>query len=518
MNIWNVSMECAGIIEAGGVKNVTYSLCKEVYELNHKSTLFIPLFKTTSYTFINDLKKNVYSAKINHCGKDESVQYHTAVFSDGGFNIVFVDHPCFNQKEGVYTYTENEHKANPEFIKGTGHKDELFMDSLFSKAVVKFLELIPKEDYPDIIHCQDASCALVPALLNKNQYMIKSVVTIHNAGPAYHHNFSSIGEAAWFTGLSEAVLSGALNEYRVEPFLLASNAGASLSTVSEHYAKELLDPYNNKETEGLSTVFFSRYTKITGITNGIDFVRYDPKDKSKSCLPFEFNPEKKDLFGKIKCRDYFYKNILGDKSLTEVPVFGSFDMNDDYTKQIYIIYHGRITEQKGISVLLSTIPHLINNFPNVRFLITGQGEITLENEILQLTKIHPGKVVFANGYSKLIARITNAIGDFIVLPSFFEPCGLEDLISQVYGTIPVANATGGLNKILNYQTGFLYTKNTTESLIAKLSEVISLKKYNPGLLEEMIQYAAIYVHKNYLWKNVVEQKYIPFFEEILKKK
>ena len=94
-------MECAGIIEAGGVKNVTYSLCKEVYELNHKSTLFIPLFKTTSYTFINDLKKNVYSAKINHCGKDESVQYHTAVFSDGGFNIVFVDHPCFNQKEGV---------------------------------------------------------------------------------------------------------------------------------------------------------------------------------------------------------------------------------------------------------------------------------------------------------------------------------------------------------------------------------------------------------------------------------
>ena len=206
MKIWIVSMECAGIAEAGGVKNVSFSLCKELALLGHKVTLFIPVYKCTSYELIKKLKKDGGGTiQINQCGKQEQISYSTAVCTQGDFDVVFVNHQSFAEKEGVYTYTAAEQEKNPDFVKGFGHKDTLFMDSLFSKAVCAYSSCIKESEIPDIIHCQDASTALVPSFAIKNKDFEKTatVVTIHNAGPAYHHNFSSIGEAAWITGLPE---------------------------------------------------------------------------------------------------------------------------------------------------------------------------------------------------------------------------------------------------------------------------------------------------------------------------
>jgi len=520
MKFWIVSMECAGIAEAGGVKNVSFSLCKELSLLGHSVTLFIPYFKCTSLELIKD-KKLIDDAQleVTMCAKQEQVIFKNAVCTQGNFDVVFVNHQCFGEKEGVYTYTAAEQEKNPDFVKGFGHKDTPFMDSLFCKAVSAYGNRTDKKDLPDIIHCQDASCALVPCFASKNEVFSKTafVVTIHNAGPAYHHNFSSIGEAAWYTNISEAELSGALNDFKVEPFLLAVNAGAHLTTVSEHYAKELIDPFNIDETEGLSPIFFNRYTNIKGITNGIDFDRYNPADKNESKLPFEFNPETGDLEGKYKCRDYCVEQIQFSQ-IEGVKSYGKINIRpQEKDRQIFISYHGRITNQKGISVLIKAIPAILNNYESVKFIIAGQGEISLENELIELCNRFSGKVIFLNGYNREAARLVNAIGDFIVLPSFFEPCGLEDFISQIYGTLPIANATGGLNKIINNKTGFLYQNNTPENLIAKLSEVIALKLYKPEKINEMIKQAAIYVHKTYLWRSVIDNEYMPFFQSILKK-
>ncbi len=520
MKIWVVSRECAGIAEAGGVKNVTFSLCKELSLLNHQVTLFIPIYKTTSFELIKDVKEiSDKPVMINICGKPEKVTFSTAICTEGNFNVVFINHPSFEEKEGVYTYTASEQEKNPDFVKGFGHKDTLFMDSLFSKAVCEYSFITEKEALPDIIHCQDASTALVSVFAQKNPAFEKTatVVTIHNAGPAYHHNFSSIGEAAWYTGLNEAELSGALNDEKVEPFLLAANAGAHITTVSEYYAKELIDPFNIDVTEGLSPIFFKRYTNIKGITNGIDFERYNPADKNESLLPYEFNPETGDLDGKYKCRDYCVNEVQYMK-IPGVKTYGCINVRpQEKDKQIFISYHGRITNQKGISVLINAIPAILNNFETVKFIVAGQGEIALEQQLIELSQRFNGKVIFLNGYNRESARLVNAIGDFIVLPSNFEPCGLEDFISQIYGTLPVANATGGLNKILDYETGFLYHNNSPENLIAKLSEVISIKLYKPDLIEKIIKNAATHVHQKYLWRNVINNEYIPFFNSIMKK-
>lgn len=520
MNLWIVSRECEGIIGAGGVKNVTYSLCKDFQKLKNNVTLFIPVYKTTAFenisNYIKDYKENII---INHCGKTESVSYGKGICKNGGFNIVLIQHASFLEKEDIYTYTEKEQKLNSEHKKGTGHVDSLFMDTLFCKAVTAYLNLFSDKELPDIIHCQDASTASLPAFIKEQSKYnkTKTVVTIHNAGPAYHHSFKDLDEALYYTDLSRELLEKSKNKERVEPFLMAASAGAKLTTVSENYALELTDPENDFLTEGLSSVFKSKKIKIKGITNGIDYETYDPSDTSKSLLPYKFNPKALDLEGKFQCRNYFIESINKNKTPKCVKKFGKLDCQD-INKSIFINYHGRITQQKGVTVLLDAIPAVINNFPNVYFIIFGQGQLEIEEEIKKAVQLHKGRILFLNGYDKAFSRLANAASDFIVLPSFFEPCGLEDYIAQCFGTIPVANATGGLNKILNYETGFLYTDNTPQSLIAKLSEVITLKLNNTKAVNNIIKNSVSNILKNYDWNKVIKNKYLPFFQEILQKK
>ena len=334
MKLWIVSMECAGIAEAGGVKNVTFSLCNEFGKLNNKVTLFIPVFKCNCWNHIKNLQNDAATAEISLCGEEQTVSYSVAEHDSGNFNVVFVNHQSFAEKEGVYTYTEAEEMENPEHKKGSGHCDALFKDILFQKAVCAYALMQKKSDLPDIIHCQDASTAAIPALAAQEKKLskIKTVVTIHNCGPAYHHSFSSIGEAAWYTELPVKLLRNSMNRNMVEPFLMASESGAHITTVSEEYANELTNPDNYDLTDGLAPIFHSRGIKITGITNGFDFDRYNPEDKNTSLLPFEFNPEKRDLDGKWKCRKFFIQNIINTDNYdcTGVKKFGRLDCSSDF--------------------------------------------------------------------------------------------------------------------------------------------------------------------------------------------
>ena len=516
MNLWCVSMECAGIAEAGGVKNVTFSLCKEFSLLGHDVTLFIPVFKCNNWDILRDIQKDFFQAQVNICKKTETVTYTMAVCKEGNFNVILINHEAFSQKEAVYTYTENEQKINPQHVKGHGHLDSHFMDVLFQKSVHAYYFQKNHLNYPDIIHCQDASTAILPAFFKvQNHVQVKIpkfVVTIHNAGPFYHHEFKDFNEAEYYTQLPEKLLKCSLNGTRVEPFLIAANSGAKLSTVSKIYAKELVDPAFVHETDGLSPIFCEKKIKIKGITNGFDFERYNPKDTNCSKLPYEFSPSDNDLEGKRKCKEFFLDNIVNSDNFdaSGIKKYGMINKKNG----IFLAYHGRITTQKGISVLSQTIPIILKSFDDVNFVIAGQGETCLEQNLIELTKKYEGKITFMNGYNQKVVRLVTAASDFMVLPSFFEPCGLEDFIAQAYGTIPIAHKTGGLNKILDGKTGFLYSENTPESLASKISQVLLQYKSNPSSITKMIKKASDYVYKEYLWKTVIEKKYEKYFEKI----
>lgn len=521
MKLWIVSMECAGIAEAGGVKNVTFSLCKEFSELGHDVTLFIPVFKCNSWDLLTDVSADYFTTAVSLCDKTEKVDFTKAVCKSGKFNVMLIQHPSFGEKEAVYTYTENEQKKNPQCKKGEGHKDLLFKDILFQKSVAAYLSELKKQDYPQIVHCQDASTAVLPAFINQVNVEPKpvSVVTIHNAGPYYHHEFKNLDEAMWYTQLDRELLVSAMNGERVEPFLLAAENGAKLTTVSEVYAQELVDPANADVTDGLSPIFKSKNIEITGITNGFDFDRYNPEDKTISKLPYEFSPEKGLLEGKYESRKIFVNEIANNKDFVAdgIKKYGFLSTEASCRKEIYVAYHGRVTTQKGISVLTEAVPEILDKNPDVRFVVAGQGESQLEEALVKLAQTYPGKMIYMNGYNQAVVRLVTAMCDFIVLPSFFEPCGLEDFIAQAYGTLPIAHKTGGLNKIDDGITGFLYENNTPEILAKKILQVADLFTKDSDTINKMIRNAAASVHGRYLWENVVKNEYLKFFKEILKK-
>lgn len=522
-----VTREYAGIAEAGGVKNVSCSLSESLASLRNEVTVFIPMYActdTSSLSGVEDLPGECIL--VQACGGEHRVDFAHGFLN--GIEIVFVKHPCFLEKRGVYTYTKADEELDAGNVHGSGHRDALFMNTVFQKAVVLYgYKRMSRQGGPDVIHCQDAATALVPVFVDfekqnsKAAYgfyeKTKCIVTIHNAGPGYHHEFYSIGDATFNTGLPESILKNGLNGGNVEPFLLAEKSSC-ITTVSPQYADEIMD--ERTDTAGLSHVFRERGTRIVGITNGIDISRYTPSDKSVSLLPYSFDPEKGDLAGKYLCRrellqKYADESVPADmlrSSGIESYGFIDGDCSDDIT---YIAYHGRVVWQKGITVLARAADYILSKNLPARFIFIGQGQPDLEKELLQVALKHEGKCVYFRGYDRLLSRLCIASADLALFPSYFEPCGLEDLIAQIFGTIPVAHATGGLCKIIDEETGFLYKDNTSEDLSAILEPLIKIKAMTGAdVFKKMIAHTAANVREKFSWEQVTLTRYMPLYKEL----
>lgn len=520
-------MECAGIIEAGGVKDVTFSLCENFSKVGNDVTLFIPVFGTNSFENLKNVKENAFSSEISLCGQTHVINYTTAEFINFPVKVVLINHLAFSEKKAVYVYTALEQEKNPNFVRGMGHLDAHFLDATLSKAVAAFGTLLPDNFIPDIIHCQDASTAITPCyidLLRPNYYNeTKCYVTIHNAGPAYHHEFKNINEAMYYTELPWNWLQEALNVVRIEPFLLAA-LKSILTTVSTFYAEELINPNNSKETDGLSDIFYSRKIKIFGITNGIDYFHYAPEYPEISELPYSFNPRIGQLDGKYKNRDYFLnlckkdlsENEKANRFLSNISKYGYLDSEKNKNEFVYFVYHGRIVGQKGIFLLIDVMNILLKEYSNIRFIIMGQGETYIENSLKEFVKNFEGKIVYFKGYNKCMPRLCVAAADYSILPSNFEPCCLEDFISQIYGTIPIAHATGGLKKIIDGETGFLYSNNTVDELKIVIEKSIDFRLNKYSILKDMIYLTSNFIKDIYSWEFVIREKYLKLFEKRLK--
>lgn len=519
MKILQVAREYAGLAEAGGVKNVVCSLCEGLLQLGHDVQLFIPLYGCSDLNNVfnyEEIQNSKSTILVNN--KEYEISFAKGILND--INIVFLVSSVFQEKMGVYTYTKEEESTNPLFVRGHGHLDGLEIEILFQKSLILYLT---KYNYlPNVIHCHDATTAFIPALANTEENInffskVNFLVTIHNAGPAYHHEINDIYKAQKYTNLPLDILKLGQVGNAIEPYFLASFYG-KLTTVSPWYAEEILDP-NNENTQGLSKVFYSNNVKIYGITNGIDFEKYNPNDVEKSCLPYAYNPENLDLEGKYQCRNGFF-NFFNELSLSNkknknelhlqgLEQFGYLDPLSENT--VVFSYHGRMVHQKGLDILSKSIQLTIEKNHNVRFIITGQGNKNLEEEQIKIAHDYKGKVLYIRGYNKTLARLCVAVSDYIVLPSFFEPCGLEDFIASILGTIPLANKTGGLQKILDNKTGFLYNNNTPEELSNNCLKLIDFKNNHYEDFLTMIKNACMYVHTKYNWINVINKHYIPLY-------
>ncbi|OJF77735.1 MAG: hypothetical protein BKP49_01795 [Treponema sp. CETP13] len=520
--IWQISREYAGIAEAGGVKNVCCSLAEGLIKKGFEVTHFIPLYGCTNLINIQDF--DIFS-ELEYCFKFKNKKYRVnyAHGYNNGVRIIFIINSQFTQKNGVYTYTILDETLNNHHKKGNGHEDSVLLDLMFQMAVLYYS--LKTNDKSDIIHCQDAATSFIPFFARKidifkNHFSdVNFVVTIHNAGNGYHHSIT-LETAKEITHLETKDLKGGILKDKVEPYLL-SEPYATLSTVSPWYADEIMDS-QNETTGGLSKEFAKRKTHIIGITNGIDYEKYNPTETHKSLLDFTYNPEKDDLEGKLKIREKFIKyysvkhetirSIIKNSDFIEQYGFLEYDAD-----AVYFAFQGRMVEQKGIDVIEGAAKIVLEKFSKCRFIITGQGSSALENKCIKLASHYPGKFLYLKGYERSIARQCIAVADFILLPSYFEPCCLEDFIAQIYGTIPIAHAAGGLCKIIDGKTGFLYKDNVPEKLATIIMTLFKNKKKDSQKFLNISRYAAMYIHKMYSWDKVIESCYIPLYFDLEKK-
>jgi starch synthase len=279
---------------------------------------------------------------------------------------------------------------------------------------------------PDIVHCNDWHTAFAPLLL-RTAYAwdrgifggTRSVFTIHNIG--YQGVFSAAAAADVGPGVPlESLHHGDLGHGRVNPMRHGILHADAVTTVSPTYAQEICTPAGGY---GLDGDLRDRGSAVSGILNGVDYDEWNPA--TDRYLPHHYDVD--DLGGKARNKEALL-DLLRMPAPASVPLIGMVT---------------RLTRQKGIDLLFEALPELLRS-RDVRFVSLGSGDHHYEHFFLELAEQFHGRAVCYTGYSEELAHYIEAASDIFLMPSMYEPCGLNQMYSLKYGTVPVVRRTGGL--------------------------------------------------------------------------
>jgi starch synthase len=419
MKIAFFASEAVPFIKTGGLADVAGVLPKALEKLGCEVRVYIP-----KYSEINEAKYNLIyrrdigEIQIKIADKIRIVKLYQSKLPDSNVIIIFIDCPYYFNRGKVYTNDIDE--------------DERFI--LFNKGVLEAMRM--EKWSPDIIHCNDWQTGLIPLYIKDNYKTdnlfsnTKSLFSIHNIG--YQGRFPE----------STLIKAGLNKQYyfREGPVVIGNTFSFLktglwfadiITTVSETYAKEILTPVYGA---GLENLLIVRRDSLYGILNGVD---YDDWDPAKDILiPFQYSPG--DHAGKLNNKKY----LLNKFNLT-------FDAN---IPLIAII--SRLADQKGFDIFTQALPELIKL--NAQWIIIGSGESKYEELFSTLTIKFPEKVASYIGFNIELSHLIEAGSDIVVMPSKYEPCGLTQIYSLKYGTVPVVRKTGGLADTIQDWDEMLY--------------------------------------------------------------
>ncbi|MCB1035038.1 MAG: glycogen synthase, partial [Acidobacteria bacterium] len=316
----------------------------------------------------------------------------------------------------------------------------------------------------DVIHCNDWHVGLLPLYLKRHYgwdglfRRTKTLLTIHNIG--YQGIFSSslLGDLD-LAGHTDLLFQEDLHAGHFSFLKTGILYADVLSTVSHTYSLEIQTAEYGMGLEGLLR---ARRDSLVGIVNGVDTADWDPQ--TDPLLPHSFSAD--DLSGKVKNKQHLLDG-LGLAFDERVPVFGIVS---------------RLTAQKGLDLYFETLPELLA-WRQAKLVILGTGERRYEDFFHHLQHSFPGKVCFYRGYSEELAHLVEAGSDVFLMPSLYEPCGLNQMYSQLYGTPPIVRKTGGLADTVDHfhpttgeGTGIVFEHFTTDGLRWALSVALELWK------------------------------------------
>ncbi len=487
LNVLFVSSEVEPFSKTGGLADVSSALPKAIKDLGHEIRIITPRyrfigerkFKLHDIIRLREIPIQVGSATvIGHIKSSFITNLKEKV------QVYFLDNQEYFGRDGIY--------QSPSTKKDYKDNDERFI--FFARGVLETLKQLGWA--PDIIHCNDWQSALIPVYLKtlyKNDPFFKStktVFTIHNM--AYQGVFPY--ESFLKTNLPKELFSPeGVEAYGNFNFLKAGIVFSDvITTVSEKYAEEICS--NDEIGAGLSGLLNSRKKDLHGIVNGIDIQQWDPSTdnyifRKYDCKTIEAKfDNKKALILK-----------LGFENSTDLPLIGSI---------------GRMVAMKGFDLLASTLEDILKLDVLVVMLSSGDKELEKKFELIQ--KKHPKQFHLILGYDEEMAHLIEAGCDIFLMPSKFEPCGLNQMYSMRYGTVPIVHATGGLDDTIeDYQgngkgTGFKFYKYDSKELLKTIQR--ALKVYQQP--EEWKKIMRNGMQQDFSWQNSA-RKYLNLYKEII---
>jgi starch synthase len=468
--------ECVPYSKTGGLADVVGALPRAVAQLGHQATVYLPLYRQTHLENATTVIASVtvpFDDRYRFCavldgGKHNGVQYY------------FIDYPPFYDRDALYGTPLGDYHDNPERF------------ALFCRAVLEASKIL---GVPDIFHCHDWQTALIPVLLrtlyDEDHALtgIPTVFTIHNIG--YQGIFSPdtlpLLMLPWdlFT-ISKLEFFGKVN------FLKGALTYADfITTVSRKYAQEI---QTVEYGFGLEGVLRSRAASVAGILNGVDYEEWNP---ATDCyIEANFTPEL--LEGKEECR----RDLLGAFALeaeSKAPVIGIVS---------------RFAAQKGFDLIALAADRLAHE--DVKVCVLGSGDRAYEDLFRRLVRQYPGRFAAKFGYDNEMAHKIEAGSDMFLMPSRYEPCGLNQIYSLKYGTVPVVRATGGLDDTIeSYDlrtgkgTGFKFHEYTPEALLTSVQAALALyakpKEWRKLMLNGMA--------RDFSW-TVAAKEYLKIYERL----
>ena len=442
MKILLASSEVYPFSKTGGLADMVGALGKALAHAGHEARIVTPLYRGIREKF-PQLRRERWDFNLPLGTKWHQGGLWSCEIEEN-FTVYFVEQPAFFDRRGIYQEENISYADNAErFI-------------FFSKCVAHLARYLPWR--ADIIHVHDWQAALVPALVLQQQREgwgnpPPTCLTIHNL--AYQGVFWP-GALALTNLPGEFFTTDGLEFFGQLNCLKAGIAFTDIiTTVSPRYAREIT---TEEFGCGLDGLLRKRRERLFGILNGVDYGEWNTNKNPRLFKPYSAGR----MTGK-KSNKAELQKLLGLPEVEDVPLFGTIS---------------RLAEQKGVDIQLGALEEMLNT--RMQFVLLGSGSPAYERAYLELAKRFPEKVAVRIGYDEKLSHRIEAACDFFLMPSQFEPCGLNQMYSLRYGTIPIVRATGGLDdSVVDF----------TED--AELANGIKFQEYSPHALAKAIRKALV---------------------------
>ena len=480
LKILIAAAEVAPFAKTGGLADVAGSLPKALATMGNDVRVVMPKYKQI------DVQKTSLDFPVEIGGRRE-----TAILRESKIEarlgdihkeipVYFIDNYHYFDREGIYC-----------------HWDDAERYAFFAKAI---LEMLPRLNFqPDIIHLNDWQTGPV-ALMLKEQYSgnpfykkIATVFTVHNL--QYQGNFPK--ETLKLLGIPERYFAPEEVEFfGTFSFMKAGLMFADIiNTVSRTYAREIQTPQYGERMDGLLRM---RSGDLFGIVNGINYHEFNPKTDPRIYRNYSEQsiPDKKE-------NKYALQKEMG-LPVKDVPVIGLVS---------------RLVDQKGLDLIADIIDEMLSQ--DIQFVLLGEGEERFQNLFKDVHNRYPEKMGIYLGFNGILAQRIYAGADIFLMPSKFEPCGLGQLISLRYGTIPVVRATGGLaDTVSDYDpkiwagNGFVFTDYNSRDLLDTVNRAVALYRHSPEQWQKLVATA---LKLDFSW-NKSAAEYMELYDTALGKK